>query len=73
MSIRKVEKLYGLSVDSNQWKTMKYPDVLESKIRLAWARIKYLNKSDIMIRDFNNINICIRAIKFNEGLLEELH
>jgi len=72
MSIRKVEKLYGLNVLSNQWADMNYKDVLESKIRLAWARIEYLNKADIYSRDFHNINECVKAIKFNEDLLNEI-
>ena len=70
--MRKVERLYGEGVLSNQWATMKYKEVLESKINLAWARIKLLNKEAIKDRDFENINDCVRAIKFNEELLKEI-
>lgn len=64
--------MYGLSVDTNQWHNMGYRDVLESKIRLAHARIKYLMKGDSTTWNFSNINMCVAAIKHNEELLGEL-
>ena len=70
--MKQVEKLYGLKVATNEWHKMSYKDVLESKIRLAWARVEYLNRQPIETRDFNNINSCVKAVKFNEELLKEM-
>jgi len=49
-----------------------YKEVLEIKISLAEALISKLIKEHYLIRDSIRINDCIRAIKFNEKLLEEI-
>jgi len=71
MSVRipKVEYLYGLDVAPAQWKFMDYHSVLKLKNRLAEKRIAYLNKAPMMTRNYDNINACIKAIKFNNYLL----
>jgi len=70
--IPKVEYLYGLDVEPTQWKFMDYHSVLKLKNRLAEQRIRYLNRANMMDRNYENINDCIKAIKFNTYLLEEL-
>ena len=72
MSVSKVEYLYGEHVATTQWKFMDYHSVLKLKNRLAKARIEKLNQVDMLERDYNNINDCLKAIKFNDELLEEL-
>lgn len=72
MRIKKVEYLYGLHVEPWRWKFMDYHSVLKLKNRLAEERIRYLNKADMMTRNYENINDCIKAIKFNKYLLKEL-
>jgi hypothetical protein len=68
-----VYRLYGVtSQDTKKWRFMDYNNVLKLKIRLAWDRIKQLNKKDMKERDFENISDCLKAIKFNEALLEEI-
>jgi len=59
------ESLKGLSV-------MKYEDALEVKINLAESVIASILREDYKIRDMNRVNDCIKAIKFNEALLNEI-
>ena len=67
-----IQDLYGLDVDTTQWATMPYRDVLEKKAALAHKRIVLLMAVNYRWRDVSGINDCNRAIKFNEELLSEL-
>lgn len=70
--LRKVERLYGVNVQSHLWKTMYYTKVLKRKIKLARKRIRYLYRYEpMMYVDHENIADCLRAIKFNTDLIEE--
>ena len=71
--ITKTQYLYGIDVDPSSWFGMAYEDVLNRKIILADDRITELYKVPMMQRSSDNINDCLRAIKFNEELLKELY
>ncbi len=51
---------------------MNYKEAIEAKINLAESVISSLLKLDYRNRDMNRVNDCIKAIKFNEKLLEEI-
>jgi len=71
-NLPKVEYLYGINVNTKVWETMHYKEVLLLKCKLAHNRIGVINESHYMIKDSQNINECVTAIKFNEKLLLEL-
>lgn len=72
INIPKVEYLYGLDINPRLWRFMDYEAVLKLKNRLAEERIAYLNKAPMMDRNYTNISDCIKAIQFNNYLLEEV-
>jgi len=72
MKINKMKDCYYL-YDSNlkELKDMKYIDALKYKIELADKLISKLLKVDYMNRDSQRINDCIKAIDFNQKLIDE--
>ena len=67
----KLQDLYG-NVDSSRWATMPYKEVLELKIKLAKTQLKVISEVHYTKMDMSGMNNCLKAIKFNEELLDEL-
>lgn len=73
MSIsNKTKRLYGDEVDPRDWAYMDYKLVLEVKILLASKRITELTEVDMMVRDNNNIQECMKSIKLCREMIKEL-
>jgi len=62
---------YLYNSDLKELKDMKYIDALKHKIELADKLISKLLKVDYMTRDSQRINDCIKAINFNQKLIDE--
>ena len=67
----KLQDLYG-NVDPSRWATMPYKYVLELKIQLAKTQLKVISDVHYTKMNMSGMNNCLKAIKFNEELLEEL-
>lgn len=68
----KTKRLYGEDVDPRDWAHMDYKLVLEVKIMLASKRITELTEVDMMERDTNNIQECMKSIKLCREMVKEL-
>ncbi len=68
--MRTTEYLYG--VDPKQFQHMQYVDALNFRIVSAKALIVVLLQTPSHTRDHKHISDVIKAISFNEKLLEEL-
>ena len=67
-----IEYLYY--VKKAYWHNMSYRKALHTKIALSNVVISYLQSKHYLVKsneDTIRINACLRAIKFNEGLIDE--
>ena len=69
---KKKSSYYLYDSGLQELKDMKYIEALRHKIFLADKLIHKLQKVDYMSRDSVRINDCLKAIKFNEDLIEEV-
>ena len=68
---QRTEYLYGFGVSTWMWRFLPYVWVLRKKIKLAELRIERLNRICYMNRPHHNITDCLKAIKFNNEMIEE--